>query len=408
LQPAGSGGYFQTIDARLVHPIAQPTLALLDESGRAQQTFRHQRDFGFVTEGHGGSGQADAPLVFVGFQPGRSDFPWESFKGLDLRGKTVLLLSGNAPADFPTEALIRGAEGALWISGERTEMIRSQIQLPDPDADYLRRPTIPIFKIRLSAADALLAPAGLDVAALRDDLNAHVFDGDRGFFTQDLETRVQMSLTLAEPEEVELFNILGYLPGQDIALDDQLVIVAAHYDGLGRDPDDTVYPAANNNASGSAILLEMIRLWQERGLTPRRSVLFAAWAGGELDYSGAETYFNGGQGRLGILNTVAVFQLDNLGAGGDALRIDATSSRLADLVESSAGQVGLSVVQEKGSYHTYQDVVRRQAPSVLISWQDSHAIPEHDTLDRIDPAKLSSAGEAIILALTSAARLPNY
>jgi hypothetical protein len=136
--------------------------------------------------------------------------------------------------------------------------------------------------------------------------------------------------------------------------------------------------------------------------------LFAAWSGGELDYSGAEAYFDAYLGGLSLLNPVAIFQLDNLGAGGNELRISAGSRRLADLIEQSAGRVGLSTRQEGGSYHTYQEIVKRQAPSVLISWTDSQVIPEHDALERIAPEKLSLSGEAIILALTNAARLPSY
>jgi hypothetical protein len=387
--------------------VAPPILALLDENGQPRQSFRHQRDFGFVISGHGGSGEVQAPLVFVGFQPGQ-DLNWESYKGLDLQGKIILLLADNAPVDFPTEALIRGAAGVLWITDNGPHAIRSQLQLADPDGDYVRLPTLPIFRIRPAVADSLLAPAGVKLDTLRRQLVDWPEAQSQPWFVQELETQVMMSLTLTEPEEIELVNVLGYLPGQDVVLDDQLVIVSAHYDGLGREPDGTVYPAVNDNASGVAVLLETARLWQERGLTPRRTVLFAAWGGSALDQSGAEAYFTGYVGKISLLNPVAVFQLDNLGAGGDELRLDTTVRRLDDLMAESAARVGIPIRREAGSYHIYQEIVKGQAPSVLISWVDSQAIPEHDRLERIDPEKLSRAGQTIILALTNAARLPNY
>jgi hypothetical protein len=153
----------------------------------------------------------------------------------------------------------------------------------------------------------------------------------------------------------------------------------------------------------------MARLWQERGLTPRRGVLFAAWAGGQLDQAGAQTYFDGYLGPISLLDPVAVFQLDNLGAGGDTLRIETNSSRLDNLLAESATQVGLTLRRGGGSYHGYQEFLKSQTQSVLISWSDSQAtMPERDIIERIRPEKLSHAGETVILALTNAVRLPEY
>ncbi len=407
LQPAGrEGTYFQTFNSLLVQPVEPPVLAWLDENGQPRQTFHHQQDFSFVIEGHGGSGQVQAPLAFVGFQ-GR-ELTWEAYKGLDLQDRIILLLADNAPPDFPTEALIRGAKGVLWVTDDRSATLRSQIQLAHAPSDYLRLPSLPIFRIRPAVAETLLAQAGLDLATLRDQLVDWPAEREESWLVRELDTQVLMSLALTEPEEVELVNVLGYLPGGDIALDDQLIVVSAHYDGLAGEPDGTVYPGANDNASGVAVLLEIVRLWHEQGMAPRRGVLFAVWGGGELDQSGAEAYFNGYLGAISLLNPVAVFQLDNLGAGGNSLRIETNSTRLDNLMEESATQMGLALRRGGGSYHPYQAFLKHQTQSVLISWNDSQAIPEHDVLERIRPDKLSNAGETIILALTNAVRLPDY
>jgi hypothetical protein len=318
------------------------------------------------------------------------------------------LLSDNAPPDFPTEALIRGAEGVLWVTDDKPNAVHSQVQLADPQRDYVRLPTLPIFRIRPATAETLLAQSGIDLATLRRQVADWPAEREEPWLVRQLESQVMMSLALAEPEGVELVNVLGYLPGQDIALNSQLVVVSAHYDGLGREPDGTLYPSANDNASGVGVLLEMVRLWQERGLAPRRTVLFAAWAGGELDRSGAEAYFDGYLGSVSLLEPAATFHLDNLGAGGDKLRIEASSPRLDELMEQSANQVGLAIHRGSGSYHPYQENVKNHSPSILISWIDSQAIPEHDVIERIHPEKLSTAGRAIILALTNAARRPDY
>ena len=409
LQPGGRGqSYYHNVVTRLVQPVTQPVLALLDADGQPAREFRHQLDFGFAIEGHGGSGQVQAPISFVGFRPGHPPGDWQAYKGLDLRGRIVLLLADNAPADFPTEALIRGAQGVIWVVGDGRHEVRSQIQLADPRQDYLRKPTMPIYRVRPAVAETLLEREGLSLAALRNTLTDWPAP-DRVWLVQDLGTRVGMSLKLAEPQDTKLQNVLGFIPGKDLALDGQLVIVAAHYDGLGREPDGTVYPAANDDASGVATMLEIVRLWHERDMKPRRTVLFAAWAGGDLEYSGAEEYVTNYSGGLSVLQTVAVFQLDNLGAGGDTLLITPESGDLSNLLAWSADQIGLPVRQENaGVYHDYQQVILRRRPAILVSWADSEVDPHRDTLARISIEKLEEAGNAIILALIHASRQPHF
>jgi len=407
LQPAGrEGTYFQKFNVRLVQPLTPPALAILDEAGQPRQTFLPRRDFGFVIEGHGGPGEVQAPLVFVGFKgPGLAR---EEYRGLDLQGRIVLLLADNAPEDFPTEALIRGAAGVLWVTGDGPYDVRSELQLAGQASDYLRRPTLPIFRIRPAVAETLLAQAGLDLPDLRRQVTRWPEDREELWLVRELDTLVKMSVTLSEPQDVELLNVLGYIAGGDIALDSELVIISAHYDGPGRQPDGAVYPAANDNASGVAVLLEIARLWQEQGLTPRRGVLFAAWAGGELNQAGPAAFFDGYLGGVSLLEPVAAFQLDNLGAGGERLRLDTNSARLDELVAQSAGQLGLRLRRGGGSYHPYQEFVKGQTQAVLIGWEDGQALPEYDVIERIRPEKLSSAGETVILALTNAVRLPDY
>ena len=76
--------------------------------------------------------------------------------------------------------------------------------------------------------------------------------------------------------------------------------------------DGTLYPGADENGSGVAAMLEIARLWTEQEFQPRRSVLFAAWAGGDLRYSGAHG-FRDRPGVLGLHTIVAVIHLDRLG-----------------------------------------------------------------------------------------------
>jgi Zn-dependent M28 family amino/carboxypeptidase len=230
-----------------------------------------------------------------------------------------------------------------------------------------------------------------------------------------------MSLTLSEPQGVEIPCVLGYVPGSDYDLAGQLVILYAPYDGLGVDPNGTVYPAADHNASGVAVLLEIARLWQEQNLDARRSVMFVAWGGGQLQDPGAERFIRQSANFRHLpataLNKPAlIFQLEGVGAGGPSsegdLWIHPQSNRhLAELVEETAAEVGVPVVYGEGDAlpgGAKHSMVTGRIPSVYLAWSNPSVAPDRDTLERIEPDRLSAVGEALALALTKVVRQTSY
>lgn len=400
--------YTYPMSMTLTTPLSQPQLELLDAGGRPLASFTHQLEFSYLLEGHGGSGEVDLPLTFVGFSAEEAP-DWEAYRGLDLRNSIVLLLEGNAPPVFPVEAQLRGAKGILWISEDDSDM-RSQIQLASATGDSMRSPQLPIFRITSSAADTILKATGTSLAEL--------FAGEReqagpGWFTRPLDgATVHMSLALAEPQERTVPTILGYLPGSDLSLAGELVIIFAHYDGLGRDPNGRLFPGANHNASGSGILLEMAHLWQEQELDPRRPVLFVAWGAGTLADPGARTFLQAESSFRHLPTTEplqprAIFQLDYAGAGDDELTIHPGSNNiLRRVVIESAAQVGtaVTITGETAGY----EVVATSAPWVYLAWDNAPLPPEQDSFERIDAEKLRTYGEVLALSLAKVVRQSRY
>jgi Zn-dependent M28 family amino/carboxypeptidase len=245
-----------------------------------------------------------------------------------------------------------------------------------------------------------------------------------GWFAQDLPVTVHMSLTLSEPQGVEIPCVLGYLPGSDYDLAGQLVVLYAPYDGLGIDPDGTTYPAVNHNASSVAVLLEMARLWQEQNLDARRSVMFVAWGGGQLQEPGAERFVRQSTNFRHLPTAVPnkpalLLQLEGVGAAGESadgsvgeLWIHPQSNRhLAELIEETAAEVGVPVAHgESNAFpgETERRMVTRRIPSIYLTWSDSDIAPNQDTLERIEPDRLRAVGEALALALTKVVRQTSY
>jgi Zn-dependent M28 family amino/carboxypeptidase len=114
-----------------------------------------------------------------------------------------------------------------------------------------------------------------------------------------------------EENERQARNVLGLLPGFDPDHKDEIVVVGAHYDHVGTDPDGAVYNGANDNAAGVAAMLEIARLWQVQGFRPARSVLFAAWDDHEQGLHGSRYYAQ--HPSFPLVQTVAVLNLDVIG-----------------------------------------------------------------------------------------------
>ncbi len=411
LEPGWQGAsYVYPVPTTLALPLAQPELSVLKEDGSVPVSFSHQVDYGFVTEGHGGSGEVVAPLTLIGFQHLQGGGSWESYRGLDLRGRIVLLVEGNAPPGFATEALIRGAQAVLWVTSDARDAVRSQTRVDTRTA--LVRPQIPILRIRPSVAEALLEG---EASGLPDLLAGEGADqSGHGWFARDLDAQVRVSVSLDVPREIELPCLLGYKPGSDYDLAGELIVLVSYYDGLGTDPDGTVYPAANDNASGVGTLLELARLWDQQDLDARRSVLFVAWPAGTLEDSGLTAFLRTTTNyrflpALAPNRPAVVVQLGGVGAGGDVLQLDPRSNRrLRDLFTEAAVQVGVAVVSEETADANLQELALPQVPSIGMTWISARVSPELDTVDRVRQDKLQPVGEVLALVLTQMVRQARY
>lgn len=187
-----------------------------------------------------------------------------------------------------------------------------------------------------------LIPAYLISETVAEDLHVgttYALDGlSVGFSAMPLSTTVRMAVTTEEQEAITARNVLGIPPGPDPAHRDQVVVViGAHYDHLGLEPDGAVMNGANDNASGLATMLEIARVWQVTGYRPARRVLFAA--------RGAE------QGRRRTLPPGSGEPYDT-DRGCHLAGQHRRRERLPTLVPRRSGQRSASDVSLRGHLHT--------------------------------------------------------
>lgn len=237
----------------------------------------------------------NAPLVFAGYGITAPEEDWDDFKDADVSGK-VLLVMNNDPSGSDDlfagktrlyygrwsykyeEAARRGAIGAIVIhttesAGYPFQVIQAgqgqeQFWLPFRDGE----PTLAIRSwCSEEAAKLMCSLAGQDL----DELRARA--ETREFSPVPLNVSVNLSASVASREIVSA-NVLATLPGSDPGLEDQVVVVTAHFDHLGTGrpvQGDSIYNGALDNASGCSAMLNLARACAALPERPRRTILFA-------------------------------------------------------------------------------------------------------------------------------------
>jgi hypothetical protein len=271
-------------------------------------------------------------------------------------------------------------------------------------------------------ADRLLASCGSSLADL-DAARKNLANGE--IYATPPGDSVFMEILGEEfSYDDKYLNVIGYIPGTGAlmgeglgrGMDNQVIIVSAYFDGLGTGPDGTIYPGANDNASGVATMLEMARVMMEGEYQPKKTVVFIANSGGQRrDLLAVNNAMNAKTG-FGLLTVEAILELSGTGAGtGDAIFLGPGSSyRLVTLYQEAAGRTGAAVTTRGRDPHfgrpSYLYADPRTALSAFISWEGSdwQTNTVYDTVENIDPEKLQQTGETSLLTLLVLSREVEY
>ena len=310
LQPGGSNGQWQQpVDLVGIKSQFPKTWSFQGKKARADLTWRE--DY-IAASGQQADNVAidDAELVFVGYGIEAPEFKWHDFKGVNLKGK-VLVMMNNDPDwdpnlfagkrrlyygrwDYKYESAARqGAAGALIIHTTESAGYPWQVVQSSWGGEQFELPAEGEARIQLkgwiteAATRRLLQSSGYDLDKLI--AAAHT----RAFKPVPLGIRTSVAFT-NKLSRVQSANVAGLLPGSDPKLADQVVVFSAHHDHFGiGEPDatgDRIYHGAVDNASGCAQVLAMARAFSALADKPRRSLLFLFVAGEERGLLGSKYY----------------------------------------------------------------------------------------------------------------------
>lgn len=349
---------------------------------------------------------AEAQVMSVGYGITTEDY--NDYKGVDVAGKIVLIMRGSPDADNPHSkfyhesatrrkaavAAGKGAAGLLIYSTTEDEDELIPLNYDNTSSNY----GIPVFSIRRNIALQLLGMNSEKFAGYQNRLNA------KSPFTFITQSTVKMR------SEVEFIrkktnNVLGYLEGSDANLKNEIVVVGAHFDHLGLGGgtslyrgEPSVHNGADDNASGTAAILEIAQKLIHEKKSIRLSVLFIGFSGEEMGLLGSKYFVE--RPTVDLKSIAAMFNFDMVGRLRDKKLIIngvGTSPKFRDLVTSSVDTSRIDpVLKDDGNGPSdYAEFYRKDIP-VIAFFTNTHE-DYHKPTDDAD--KINYDGQAAIAAL---------
>jgi Peptidase family M28 len=393
LQPAGdAGGYLQAFPMTIEEQASIPTLELTGPDGTLR-SLHIRDDYRPIFGGLAGQGDVTGPGLFVP--------PDADLDGLPVSGKVLFVLGRGSVRDILSRARDAGAVAVILPTGEQP-ILKSEGSAPDTGA-------VPVAEVSQTGAAALLNGSG----HTREELNAAAQSG-QSLKPFPLQWTVHYRVSLKSPEHTDAHNVLAVLPGTS---NDRFVVVGAHFEEIGPDPDGVVYPAANDNASGVAVMLELADALHRLHMQPGATIVFAAWSGHEEGLFGSRYYVD--HPARPTSQTQLYLNLDTVGQGSgktvDVFSSDGSASALSDKAVADLRADELSNLSD--AFHGIakpagdsDDISFSRAgiPNVALSWTglfDATKIhTPDDTAVSVDPHKLATTGGVAAALLVAAAR----
>jgi hypothetical protein len=388
--------YFQRFRTSVVELMDMPRFELTEP---ATHRFTLRQDFSELVGGRRGSGTVTGKVVFVG--AGVHTAAYSDYRDVDPRGKIVLIL-GDSQTD-PIEAAHRlGAAGAVFVTRQSPPLLHYSY-IP-----AFERDSLPAVVVSEPVADRLIASGGKRVADLRalvEQTQRRLRSGGsdaRGIEPLSFETdaRVSLSVPLGPVRQVVGTNVVGLLAPARRFGGERHVVIGGHLDGVGFDPDGTVYPGANDNASGVAVTIEAARVLSAEREQLRAGVIFVAFAAEEQGFRGSQYFV---QRTLNPTQTlVAYVNLDVVGCCGPTLGASGDDTALFNRLEAAAQRHSIPFTRLGGGGSDHLTFARQGIPAAILAWSDYGADRIHTTLDTsaaVDAKHLGQVGSVAAQAV---------
>ena len=261
----------------------------------------------FIPLAYSSNGEVNQPVVFVGygFDIDQDSLKWKDYAGVDVKGKWVMILRADPELDNMESKFIpytelrskiltakdHGAAGVLVVSPVALDKDDKLIQLTSDNNDVTSG--IPVINIKRDIANLLLQASGFRIDSLENILNK-----SKKPRSIEIATVVDGTASIVLKRE-KTENVIGMLEGKDPVLKNEIIVIGAHYDHLGfggtgsgsRMPDTVaIHNGADDNASGTAMVMELAGKLASVKKGIKRSIIFVSFSGEEMGLLGSK-YF---------------------------------------------------------------------------------------------------------------------
>ena len=357
LRPGGdSGDYLQSFDVAVGVKVKQPSsLWLVQEEPLPL-------DEQWTPLGLSTSGKVQAEMVFVGYGVTAKEHGYDDYAGVDVNGKIALVLryeppptaAGSPFKKYPeysihsalrtkaNNARVHGAAGMILVdlhnSGGAQELLSTRTSL------WRGGRSLVAAQVKRAVIEKRLAGVGVSLTGLKEKI-------DRGAkpASMALGASAALEVTLEEVRE-RADNVVAVLPGGEPRLAEENIVIGAHYDHLGHGhfgaldtkAAGTIHPGADDNASGTAVLLDLARRLAQAPIRPARTIVFVAFSGEELGLYGSRHFV---ERARWISSTKAMLNLDMVGRLRDRVTVFGARSGqdFSRLVSAAAARLGLDL-----------------------------------------------------------------
>lgn len=345
----------------------------------------------------------NAEMVFVGYGVQAPEYGWDDYKGVDVKGKVIVMLVNDPAVPDPKDstkldpsmfkgnamtyygrwtykyeiASAKGAAGAILIhetgpAGYPYEVVsgswgRENFDIAQPEASNTRT-QIEAWMTQPKAEELFTAAgknfAQLKAAAKRKDFKPVTLGATAKFHLRNETRRVQSR------------NVVAMLEGADASKKSEYVVYTAHWDHLGRDTTikgDQIFNGALDNASGCATLLEIAKAYTKLAARPPRSLMFIALTGEEKGLIGAKYYAE--HPLVPLEKTLANINMDGFNQWGktkDLVVVGFGNSTLedilADVIKPAGRELAPDPEPEKGFYFRsdHFEFAKKGVPAIYL------------------------------------------
>lgn len=430
LEPGGDAGtFFQRFEMTTGMSI-EPGNTVTLRSGRHSIEFDIGRDYEIVsTSGNHATSTTTLPVVFAGYGISAPALKYDDYTGVDARDRAVLIFT-HEPQEHDARSAFEGQTNTVHstmmrkVEVARKNGAKAILVIDDtnhqPSTDrfrrWLREPQaedygIPVFYLSRDLVQRALGTR-LNLETISDEIDRDF--ASRSRLLGDITVNaVDRTMRVRRPVR----NVIGTLKGSDPTLQSEAVIVGAHYDHLGRsarfsmsqNSAGQIHHGADDNASGTAAVIEMAKAAVAARNEFRRSIVFMTFAGEEHGLLGSSHYVN--HPTLPLDKTIAMINLDMVGRAGGRIMVDGLGNAPAieeDLkAAESSSSLSLRALRGGPGAGASDDAtfLLRKIPSInFFSGFHSDYHRPTDTWDKID----ASGGAAVAdLALGLARQLAN-